>query len=1046
MQLTCPHCSRILEITGEPPAFCAYCGQSLSKKTLLSTAAIDREAATLPPVDTPPPEVEKVPEIVGAYRLLRQIGSGGMGTVHEAEEIASGRRVAVKLISRRFDTSSHTVERFRQEGRLASLITHPRCVFVLAADEEKGQPYIVMELMTGQTLQELVEQKGPLSTEEAVTKILDVIDGLEEAHRNGVIHRDVKPSNCFLELDGHVKIGDFGLSKSLMQAAHLTRTGAFLGTPLYASPEQVRAEAVDEQTDVYSTAATLYFLLTGRAPHQTGDAAATLARIVSDNPPSICSIQPGVSKEFDSVVLRGLERLRGDRWRNLAEFREALRSFLPGQLSIGGMGMRFGAYAIDTLGRQVVEGAIVWGLFHLLEIPRQQLWFPIVIMAILAVAYFGILEGLWGWSLGKLLLGLRVRRPSGNQRPGLARAFARVLVMLVCLNWASFVSFAILLPFAPASGGDYARLYQEHFFVWLQALMLPWGGFALGVLVLFAPARARNGYRGLHEFLSGTRVVGLPQPRRRGLRRLRLAALHVFEPRSLPQSVGSYQVAGALIWTKCEQLLACEDLALGRKVWVWLRPYDTEPMNALRRKTTRLSRLRCLASGVEGEQRWDAFVAPTGTSLRDVVQAAGRLSWPDARPILEELTDELVLSEAEDTLPATMTLDHVWIEPNGRVQLLDMRGPSATAAPGDKAKFAMALDLLRAVAALTLEGRERGPHEEQAPICAPLPGHASTTLKHLFAGPHSQVALERFQQSLRKARELPDELTRSRRTAHLAVVGALVGVGLLQMFIVGFAPGFMACFTSYIRERLRPWVAEYVSVSDTGEFAAALTNPMPFDRARVVLQMDRDAGVIEGLRQNAAEDRRHHEAHLQALSPMMRSQELVMEQASDRPFDQNVRFTGELRELAKELADPDHAQIAELGVQRIAAVLILNLILAWPITWVIWTFLTRGGLNLRLMGIRLVSWNGQPAARWRCAWRTLLVWTPLTALLALSVLLETTYWHRWLQQDSQPWMLWASSVCWWFAIVLLIGYGVLTLWFPARGLHDRLSGTYLVPA
>src|SRR5262249_24242046 len=489
-------------------------------------------------------------------------------------------------------------------------------------DEEQGQPYIVMELMTGETLQELVDREGPLSIEDAITKILDVIEGLEEAHRNGVIHRDVKPSNCFLEPDGHVKIGDFGLSKSLVQAAHLTRTGAFLGTPLYASPEQVRGETVDEQTDVYSVAATLYFLLTGRAPHQTGDAAATLARIVADEAPSMHSVQPGIPEELDAVVLRGLERQREDRWRNLSELREALCTFLPGQLSMGGMGMRFGAYVIDMLGLEIVQVITAWGLSHVLSTPRQQIWFVVLISGLLKLVYFGVCEGIWGWSAGKLLMGLRVRRPAGNQRPGLARAFGRVAVLYLCLNWGTLLSFAILVPFNPVSGSDYARLYEEHFFVWLQAIFLPWGGYLLGVLILFAPARARKGFRGLHDFLSGARVVGLHLPRRFGLRHVRIAAPSLLEPASLPPCVGSFQIAGALIWNESEQLLAGQDPALGRKVWVWVRSRDAEPLSEMRRRTTRLARLRCLASGIETERRWDAFVAPVGASLHDLVKTA----------------------------------------------------------------------------------------------------------------------------------------------------------------------------------------------------------------------------------------------------------------------------------------------------------------------------------------------------------------------------------------------------------------------------------------
>ena len=270
-----------------------------------------------------------------------------MGRVYEAEEAATGRRVAVKLISAEYAGSPDAVERFRREGRLASGVAHPRCVFVLAADEAAGRPYIVMELMPGETLQDLVDRDGPLPPDQALVKILDVIDGLCEAHRLGVVHRDVKPSNCFLEADGRVKVGDFGLSKSLVGDAALTRTGTFLGTPLFASPEQIKSEAVGPQSDVYSVAATLYCLLTGRAPFQGGDSAATLARIVSEAPPPMRSLRPRLPAALDRVVLRGLERDPAKRWRDLDEFQAALLPFLPDRLSIGGLGVRFGAFLID---------------------------------------------------------------------------------------------------------------------------------------------------------------------------------------------------------------------------------------------------------------------------------------------------------------------------------------------------------------------------------------------------------------------------------------------------------------------------------------------------------------------------------------------------------------------------------------------------------------------------------------------------------------------------------------------------------------------------
>src|SRR5262249_44364418 len=160
--------------------------------------------------------------------------------------------VAIKLIAPEYAMSTSAVERFRLEGRLASTITHPSCVFVMAADEDAGQPFIVMELMPGTTLTMLVDEKGPLAPLDAIRKILDVIAGLQEAHRLGVIHRDVKPSNCFVDSDGRVKVGDFGLAKSVQEEGDLTRTGTFVGTVLFASPEQIKRQPLDAQSDIYS--------------------------------------------------------------------------------------------------------------------------------------------------------------------------------------------------------------------------------------------------------------------------------------------------------------------------------------------------------------------------------------------------------------------------------------------------------------------------------------------------------------------------------------------------------------------------------------------------------------------------------------------------------------------------------------------------------------------------------------------------------------------------------------------------------------------------
>src|SRR5581483_920077 len=338
--LTCPHCERALEFVGAPPRFCAYCGRPLSATGGLAVT-VAGPSPTLPgataPLGVPDRSAEPaLPPTVGRYRLLRRLGGGGMGTVYEAQDESSGRRVPLKLLSPEYAGAPEALARFRQEGYLASGLAHPRCVFVLAADEDAGRPYIIMELMPGRTLDDLVRERGPLPVVEAIAKILDVIDGLSEAHRRGLIHRDVKPSNCFLEADGRVKVGDFGLAKSLLSDSQLTRPGTFLGTPLYAAPEQVKREAADAQSDIYSVAATLYYLLTARAPHESGDALASLARIVSEDAPPPRRLRPELPRALERVVLRGLQRDRKVRWKSLDDFRAALLPFLPARPSIGG--------------------------------------------------------------------------------------------------------------------------------------------------------------------------------------------------------------------------------------------------------------------------------------------------------------------------------------------------------------------------------------------------------------------------------------------------------------------------------------------------------------------------------------------------------------------------------------------------------------------------------------------------------------------------------------------------------------------------------------
>ncbi|MFN4261152.1 MAG: protein kinase domain-containing protein [Gemmataceae bacterium] len=920
MHIACPYCERTLEFSGEPPSFCAYCGHALRRVTPLDSAEQSTREMSVRETSGGA-ETLALPHTLGAYRLLRAIGSGGMGTVYEAEESCSGRRVAVKLISV-VHSSPVTLERFRQEGRLASLISHPRCVFVLAADEVEGQPYIVMELMSGVTLRDEVEQGGPLSPEDAIAKILDVIEGLQEAHRIGVIHRDVKPSNCFVLPDGHVKIGDFGLSKSLASDGSLTQTGTFVGTPLFASPEQIRGDAIDFATDIYSVAATLYYLLSGKAPFQQSSATATMARIVSEEAPPLRPLRPDVSPALERVVLRGLARARENRYRTLADFRCALLALIPGQMSIGGLGMRIGAYLIDA-----ALLSPVWLLASLFLAPVSPL-LPSLCVGSLALIYFTLLEGYGGCSLGKRWLRLRVCGLSGPDPPGWKRAGLRALVFLAALGlpqaifewWRGSPTFL---------GGDMMQV--------------------LGALLLAVTMRKQNGFRGVHELLSSTRVVQLPWPELPGTWEKRFAAApprELIQSADIPELVGTFRILGAYRWDSAETVLLGEDASLGREVLIRLQRVAAAAEDGARRELSRPTRLRWLTCGqlslAGASWNWSAFVAPRGRPLPELTREPPPLSWSEARPIFTQLAEELTAAIADNTLPSPLRVEQVYVQPDGRVQLLDIPLTAAVkemSAP-DLPAPARALRFLRQVAVLALESRTTE-HDKPVPIRAPLPVHAAAMLDRLTGVRQPYEQVEPFLADLAATRQRPTEVSFSMRAAHLGLLSILLLPGLAMMLSASRSYGFA---TAYLNEYFRP-----------------------------------------------------------VNEPVQQLTDRLTEDASRAPI--------------------------------IALITINGGIMVWPLIWVLWSWLTRGGWSLPLVGLQLIRRDGRRVRRLQCAWRSLVVWAPVVVLLSLAV--GTDYYG--------PSLAWLHGPLWWLTLGWLVGYVLLALWFPARSLQDYLAGTCLVP-
>jgi hypothetical protein len=1047
MQFRCPACQRVLHYSGDCPSFCAYCGKPISQP--LQTAQYAAEPPTRPaPPPTPAPEAETIaslagdraapaPEAIGGYRLLRRLGGGGMGEVFEAEDGPGGRRVAIKLIAADCADSEDSVNRFRREGRVASSLAHPRCVFVYAADEDAGRPYIVMELMPGQNLQQLVDEGGPLAPGEAVAKILDVIDGLSEAHAQGLVHRDVKPSNCFLEADGRVKVGDFGLAKSLTVGDSLTKTGHFVGTTLYASPEQVRRDPLDAQSDLYSATATLYFLLTGQAPFQGGDAVATVARIMTESARSTRSLRPEVPPALDRVVLRGLERDPARRWHGLEEFRQALLPFASRRPDAGPPLWRLAAFLVDALVivlvPRLIESGIVFG-FDLTSYEWIDTSFSIVIDAFV-ILYFTMTEGIWGRSAGKWLLGLRVTTVDGSDPPGPWRSLLRAVVFQG-LNLAASVLVTLSTLGVLAAGFDWAY----------------WTLQVVGTVVPLIGMSKRSGYRGLHERLSGTRTV-LADVATRPLIEADDSALEALPAAGLPERIGRFRVRGAFRNDADEQILLAEDAALGRPVLLRRRPRDRSD-NYQRETLTRSTRSRWVAGGDDGDWHWDAFLVAPGRSLPDVVAIRKRFCWAETRQVLEQLADELAAAEADGSLPVELTTDQVWLRRGGRLLLLDSPlRDKVHHHPLDTKTASRSVPFLAAVAVLALEGRPRRAGDCAA-VAAPIPVHARELVNRLVGhAPAFQSAAE-FVAALAATRHRPTELTPTRRATELATAGICLLPGLAFMLVIGASVIANAILPEV---QSRPVTVQRanaaVEIRAGADLAAGLAFPDWPTRLRAVQQWQEDQRLRERLRsferpceQMAAAMRQYSSwgTRMWADATFRERQESAPERhKSIDAFPLKIEELERARGRAEVWCNSSTPQIFFPRDGPFFALLFFSF---FPAVWTVWAFVTRGGVNYWLHDMSLVRGDGRPAGRFHCAWRALLVWAPVAGLLWCSLALDHWYWTAiWKPGDPFPVIPWLSWILWWSGAALLPLWLALAIRFPQRGLHDYMAGTYLVP-
>jgi serine/threonine-protein kinase len=311
--MKCPECNH------ENPAdtkFCGECGGPLHPSKEISAA--ETETA-----ETPKEELTTGSTFAGRYQIIEELGKGGMGKVYKAQDTDLKEKVAIKLLKPEIAADKKTIERFRNELKFARKIRHKNVCQMYDLNKEEGSHYITMEYVDGKDLKSMIRMMGQLSSGKTISIARQVCEGLEEAHKLGVVHRDLKPQNIMVDEEGNARIMDFGIARSIKEKG-ITAAGVMIGTPEYMSPEQVEGKDVDQRSDIYSLGVILYEMVTGRVPFE-GDTPFTIGvKHKSEEPTDPKELNTQLPEDLNLVILRCLEKDKEKRYQSAEEVRAEL--------------------------------------------------------------------------------------------------------------------------------------------------------------------------------------------------------------------------------------------------------------------------------------------------------------------------------------------------------------------------------------------------------------------------------------------------------------------------------------------------------------------------------------------------------------------------------------------------------------------------------------------------------------------------------------------------------------------------------------------------